>query len=125
MLEKARERQSYIRLVEDEAVSYLAKCGEQFDLIVAFDVVVYFGDLAPLFAVAASRLEPGGVFAFSYETGEGSDYTLLASGRFAHDTRYVESVYRQHFAEVTSVPTMVRLEANRPVAGRIVLVRRT
>ncbi len=125
MLEKARERNSYRWLVEDEAVSYLANCGEQFDLIAAFDVVVYFGDLAALFEAAASRLDRGGVFAFSFETGQDGDYRLLPSGRFAHAPGYVESMYARHFTAITSVSTMVRLEANRPVAGQLVLVRRT
>jgi predicted TPR repeat methyltransferase len=125
MLERARDRQIYSRLVEDEAVAYLAKCNDRFDLIVSFDVVVYFGDLAPLFEAVASRLEPGGVFAFSYETEAGNDYTLLASGRFAHGARYVERVFREHFTHIASVSTTLRLEANRPVAGQIVLMRRS
>ena len=125
MLEKARERETYSRLIEDEAVSYLANCGEQFDLIAAFDVVVYFGDLAGLFEAVASRLDGGGIFAFSFETGQDSDYALLASGRFAHDPGYVERTYGKHFTAIASVPTMVRLEANRRVAGQLVLVRRS
>ena len=125
MLEKARERETYSRLIEDEAVSYLANCGEQFDLIAAFDVVVYFGDLVGLFEAVASRLDGGGIFAFSFETGQDSDYALLASGRFAHDPGYVERTYGKHFTAIASVPTMVRLEANRRVAGQLVLVRRS
>jgi predicted TPR repeat methyltransferase len=124
MLEKAQARETYSQLVEDEAVSYLADCGEQFDLIAAFDVVVYFGDLAGLLAAVASRLDRGGIFAFSFETGQDGDYTLLASGRFAHDAGYVERMCAEHFTAVASVSTMVRLEANRPVAGQLVLVRR-
>jgi predicted TPR repeat methyltransferase len=124
MLEKARDRRLYSRLIDDEAVSYLTKSAEQFDLMTAFDVVIYFGDLMPLFAAAASRLEPGGIFAFSYETGEDDDYKLLASGRFAHDARHVEKVYREHFTHVASLSTMVRLEGSRPVAGQIILLRR-
>jgi predicted TPR repeat methyltransferase len=34
-------------------------------------------------------------------------------------------MYARHFTAITSVSTMVRLEANRPVAGQLVLVRRT
>ncbi len=124
MLEKARERKVYNRLIESEAVAYLAKCDEQFDLVASFDVVVYFGDLACLFEAVASRLQHGGVFAFSFETGQGDDYTLLPSGRFSHDARYVEREYRKHFTHVATLSTMVRLEANRPVAGQLVLVRR-
>ncbi len=124
MLDKARERNLYGRLIEDDAIDYLSKEDAPFDLIASLDVLVYFGDLTPLFAAAAARLAPGGVFAFSFETGRHEDYTLLPSGRFAHDPAYVERLYSGCFTRIAGVSTTLRLEANRPVAGRIVLLRR-
>ncbi|HEY8007113.1 MAG TPA: methyltransferase domain-containing protein [Methylocella sp.] len=124
MLDKARERGLYERLVEDEVVAFLSRCEETYDLIAALDVLVYFGDLAPLFAAVASRLEPGGIFAFSYETGDCEDTTLQPSGRFAHAVHYIEALYGKNFVSVTSKATMLRLETNRPVDGQLVLLRR-
>lgn len=124
MLDKARERGLYHRLIEDDAIAYLSQPLEPFDLIVSLDVLIYFGDLSAVFAGAAERLSPGGVFAFSFEIGAGQDYRLSSSGRFAHDPAYVESLWETRFACVASLPTTIRLEANRPVAGRLVLLRR-
>lgn len=124
MLDKARERNLYDRLIEDEAIHYLAKWEEHFDLIVSLDVLVYFGDLERFFAAAAGRLVSGGVFAISFETGQDADYTLLPSGRFAHDPAYIERLYGANFNCISCVSTMVRLEANRPVSGRLVVLRR-
>ena len=83
MLEKARQRSCYDRLVESEAVDYLAHCDESFDLIVALDVTGYFGDLSQFLAGAAARLSPGGVLAFSL-TEDCASYRLRHCGRFAH-----------------------------------------
>lgn len=124
MLDKARERNLYSGLVEDEATAYLTKQQQQFDLIVSLDVLMYFGDLAALFAAVADRLAAGGVFAFSFETGQLDDYRLSPSGRFAHDPSYIERLSNSCFTRIDDVSTTLRLEANRPVAGHIVLLRR-
>ena len=124
MLDKARERNLYDRLIENEAIHYLSKREEQFDLIVSLDVLVYIGDLTTLFTAVAGRMVSGGVFAFSFETGQNADYRLMPSGRFAHDPAYIERLYGENFNCISCVPTMLRLEANQPVAGCIVLLRR-
>ena len=124
MLDKARERNLYDRLIEDEAIHYLAKREEHFDLIVSLDVLVYFGDLESFFAAAAGRLVSGGVFAFSFETGQDADYGLRSSGRFAHDPAYIERLYGANFNCVSCVSTTLRLEANQPVAGHLVVLQR-
>lgn len=124
MLDKARERNLYDCLIEEEAISYLSRRDESYDLIAALDVLVYFGDLTQLFAAAAAHLVTGGIFAFSYETGKCDRYTLLPSGRFAHAANYVDSLYRENFVSIACVATTLRLETNRPVDGRLVLLRR-
>ena len=93
-------------------------------MIVSLDVLVYFGDLGSFFAAAAGRLVSGGVFAFSFETGQDGNYGLRSSGRFAHDPAYIERLYGANFNCISCVSTMVRLEANRPVAGHLVVLQR-
>lgn len=124
MLDKARERNVYARLTEDDAVAFLEAPHAPFDLIVALDMVIYLGDLDALFAGVAKSLAPGGGFVFSFETGAGRDYALAPTGRFAHDPAYVESLWREAFDCIVSQQTAIRLEANRPVDGRLVLLRR-
>ena len=124
MLAKARQRNCYDRLIQAEGVSYLSECDESYDLIAAFDLVVYIGDLEALFAAAATRLSPGGVFAFSYETQEGAGYRLHHAGRFAHAPSYIDALAAGRFEVEVSALTTLRLEANRPVDGRLALLRR-
>ena len=124
MLEKAAERQLYHELIEAEAVAFLSREQEAFDLVFATDVLVYFGDLSALIAGAARSLHSGGLFAFSIETTKRADFILLPSGRFAHSHSYIENVSCADFVTLKSAETTVRLEATRPVAGALFILQR-
>jgi len=67
------------------------------DLIVAADVVVYIGDLFPLFREAARVLEPGGLFAFTAQALQDQAHTapgfeLGVDSRYSHADDYLHSV---------------------------------
>jgi predicted TPR repeat methyltransferase len=49
---------------------------------------------------------------------------LKSSGRFAHDPAHVEKIYGARFRAVASQSTTLRFEANQPVAGQLLLLRR-
>jgi predicted TPR repeat methyltransferase len=51
-------------------------------------------------------------------------YRLLPSGRFAHRPGYIEDLTRGSFILRRQEPTMIRLEANRPVDGALLLFER-
>lgn len=124
MLDKAKARNVYARLVETDAIAFLDTNDAPFDLIVALDMIIYLGDLSALFAGAARNLRSGDLFVFSLEDGAGRDYALSPCGRFAHDPAYVERLWSHEFDCVEAQQMMIRLEANRPVPGRLVLLRR-
>ncbi len=124
MLQKAGERGLYDQLIESEILDFLAAGAGPFDLVFAADVVIYFGDLTALMAAVAPALAPGGLFAFSIETTEGIDFAVLPSGRFAHALAYIEDVTRSNFRLVTSQPATIRIEANSPAKGALVVLAR-
>lgn len=124
MLEKARQRGLYHRLIESEAGAYLEASDSRFDLVTVLDVFVYFGDLATLFEQVARRLSPGGLFVASFETGDGADSRLRPCGRFAHDPNYVAAIAARGFATIARAVTAIRLEASAPVAGEVVVFQR-
>ena len=124
MLEKAAARRLYDHLITSEAVTYLASQERAFDLIFAADFVVYLGDLAPLLTHAARALERGGLLALTIETTDVDDYRLLPSGRFAHRLGYVEDLACDAFVLRRQEATMIRLEANKPVDGALMLFER-
>jgi predicted TPR repeat methyltransferase len=77
MIAKARERGLYDRLMVGDAAATLgSELAAAFDLIVAADMLVYVGDLAPLFGAVGTRLTAEGLFAFSVESREGDDFRL-------------------------------------------------
>ncbi len=124
MLDLATKRGVYADLVKGEAVAYLRAHPDAFDGVFAADLLVYIGDLAPLASAAAAALRPEGLLAISVEVAATTTWTLLPSGRFAHALPYVEAAMREGFDLVDNVPTLIRLEANKPVEGALLLLRR-
>lgn len=87
MLSRARTREVYDALHEAELTGWLSETSLGFDVIVAADVLVYFGELAPVFAAARSALVPGGVLIFTVERSDDASeapFLLAPKGRFVH-----------------------------------------
>lgn len=124
MLEEARKRSRYVKLVQADAISFLQDHERGLDLVFAADLLVYIGNLEPLFEAAKDSIRAGGFFALSIETADDSDFVLLSSGRFAHAPAYVERLALVAFERVDHLDTMIRLEAGRPVDGRLYVFRR-
>lgn len=124
MLAKAAERGGYDRLVREEAVAFLQNHPGRFDLILAADVLIYFGDLAPLLAAAAQALAPDGLMAFSTELGEGG-WKLLPSARYAHGDDYIRvAAGAAGFDVVEREETPLRREATGVTTGCLYVLRK-
>jgi len=87
----------YDELHVAEAVSWLRATTPRPDLVVACDVFIYLGDLAPVFDAVARVLADGGVFAFTVEEGEAeSGYDLLPTLRYTHSEGYLRELAQAH-----------------------------
>jgi predicted TPR repeat methyltransferase len=85
MVAKAEGKRLYDELAVGDLVEWLAARPDgSADLALAADVLVYLGDLRPVFAAVARVLGPGALFAFTVQAGEGEDVTLGEDLRFAH-----------------------------------------
>jgi predicted TPR repeat methyltransferase len=125
MIELAGRRGVYDELVREELVSFLTRSEGRFDLIVAADVMIYFGDLAPVFAAAARAIRPGGVLGISTERETSGGFRLRPSGRFAHEPGYVEHLAGEvDFTRLTRLDTTIRLDGDARVAGNLFAFRR-
>ena len=124
MLNQAQRRGIYDRLACEELTAFLQNSPGAYDIVIAADVMIYFGDLTDLAAAIANALKRGGLLAFSIERSSARNHQLLTSGRFAHNPGYVRSVLGVDFIEVRSEQTTVRLEALKPVAGDVFVFRR-
>jgi predicted TPR repeat methyltransferase len=123
MLDKAAERQLYDELACADLTGYLAAREGAFDLAVAADVFVYIGDLAPVFRAVHAALRPGGRFCFSVEAGDGADYTLRPSNRYAHTPAYLQRLAAETgFTVLASQAIEARQENGAPIAGHALLL---
>ncbi len=128
MLERAAARGAYDALVKAELVQFLVERPAAFDVLVSADTLIYFGELAPMFAAAHAALRVGGSFVFTVEALADSDdapFTLMASGRYAHRRADLQArLAAAGFAERAFVEASPRYESARPVAGWLVSVTR-
>lgn len=123
MLDKARERDVYTELECAELTQYLAG-HEEFDLVVAGDVLIYLGDLAPVFAGVKRVLRFDGRFVFSVEAANEGDVELGATRRYRHSRVYLEGLAAAYGFEVDAIEDHVlRLEGGNPVGGYLVRLR--
>ena len=62
MLAKAREKQVYDTLHQDDLVHFLNARPAAFDVVACAATLIHFGDLAPAFTAAAHALRDNGLF---------------------------------------------------------------
>ena len=123
MVEIARHRAVYDDLTVGDLVDCIKARPGRYDLLVAADVLIHLGDLAPLMAAAAAALRPGGGFAFTVERGERNDFALSPTGRYTHGEAYLRSLADSHGLIVRLLePTSTRREQGRPVPGLLCLL---
>jgi len=132
MLEQARRREVYDELACADIVEFLQTRGTPCGLLVAADVLVYFGDLQPVFRAARRVLPDGGVFAFTVEAQQSGaqpigaqpiDYALRPSGRYAHSQAYLEALAQAHGFQVRSITEQVlRKDDGQDLTGLVAVI---
>ena len=99
---------------------------EPCDLIIAGDVLVYCGDLVPVFKAVRAKLTPDGVFAFTLQRSDGEDYVLGAEHRFSHARDYVARIAQETNFVIRKIEDAVcRQEKGVDVPGFLVVLSPT
>jgi predicted TPR repeat methyltransferase len=125
MVEKARARGLYDDLAVDEIGRYLAAATRRYSLVLATDVLVYFGDLSGVFAGVRGVLKSAGRFVATTEIGTGAPFALGRSGRYMHGEGYVRATALAHGLEVVAAETgALRQEGGKPVVGMCYAMRK-
>ncbi len=125
MLEKAKEKAIYDELCEASINEFLGNITTTFDLIIAADTLVYFGDLANVFTGCHSVLRDKGFFVFSTELGSEKDYQLQTSGRYTHSKAYIEKLAVEHgFIVLESQQVIGRYQQEKPVQSVISILQK-
>lgn len=125
MIEQAEAKGFYDALTRSDIQSFLYNAENSYDLILAADVLIYFGDLLPLFKSVADKLLPDGVFAFSLEYSPGQDWTILESLRFAHSGDYVLRQLRACGLELIALERdVLRKDRGADIEGLLVVAKK-
>lgn len=128
MLERAAARGLYDALEEAELGAFLVAHPDAFDLIVAADVLCYFGPLDAILAAAAMALRPGGRVAFTVERlaeGAGLPVRVNPHGRYAHAEAHVRAALAGAGLTTFRIARdTLRHESGAPVEGLVVLATR-
>ncbi|MDB5989623.1 MAG: Methyltransferase type 12 [Herbaspirillum sp.] len=132
MLDQARQKAVYDRLIKSEICAFLADSKQQYDLITCMDTLIYFGALEEIMMLMARNLKPGGAIIFTTETpaaddgtqpshGSGRrDYHLNISGRYSHPEAYLRHLLQSNgFAQPHLRDMTIRMEAGTPIAGQM------
>jgi predicted TPR repeat methyltransferase len=134
MLQHARVKQLYADLREADLMTMLREDTAQWPLVLAADVLCYFGALEEAMQAVHARLQPGGWFVFSLEEllpdhdgvlpGNG-DWALLRQGRYAHTVTYASrAALAAGFSIRTNDQEVIRYEADVPVQGMLMVLER-
>jgi len=123
MIEKARLKNIYERLVEDEIITFLEQSAATYELIVAGDVLIYMGKLDQVFRLLPACLARQGRIIFTTEQLDGDSFTLRPSGRYAHSRSYIRGLARENGLRVLEVKTdTLRQENGQWIMGEIYIV---
>ncbi|RUR07211.1 tetratricopeptide repeat protein [Legionella sp. km772] len=96
MIEHAKKKAIYDELLQMELLDFLKQDPKHYDLIVAADVLPYFGDLAPLIQLVSEHLTEEHYFIFTTEINEESPWQLESSARFSHQPAYLNTLTKEH-----------------------------
>lgn len=126
MLARARALGVYDELIHGDVIDHLEGTAQRPELVLAADVFIYVGELAPVFAGVQRVMPPGGVFCFTAERApDADDFVLRPSLRYAHSARYLESLAARHgFELIDIVHAPVREDQRDTIAGLFVYLTR-
>jgi predicted TPR repeat methyltransferase len=125
MVEQARARGVYDRLLVADLETVLAEEGQSYDLILAADTLVYIGNLGAVFRGACRRLKPGGFLLATFEKMDDPGYELGPKRRYRHSEDYLRGeAVRAGLDTMGLLRCMPRTDARRPVNGWAVALQR-
>jgi len=132
MIERARAKVGldgaplYDKLSVAGLTSYLASRPDRSaDLVLAADVFVYVGELAPCFSQSARVLEPGGLLAFTVQTHQGEGVIVGEDRRFAHAEEWLrQRLDEAGLASLLLEPASTRQDRGVPVPGLLVVAEK-
>jgi len=126
MIEQAGAKNIYDALHTDEIVSFLHNADGVYDLFIAADVLIYRGDLHPVFKAAAEKSAPDALFCLSIEKAAEYGWFPLPTGRYAHHPEYVRNTARDNgWRVLLSSDARLRREGDAWICGTLFVLARS
>ena len=123
MLDKAKQKNVYDKLIKEDIITYLTSTDLNFDYFISTDVFIYIGDLYDIFRLIISRNKIGGKLAFSVENYEGDGFFLEKTGRYSHSKKYIESLCKKFGYKVCHFENQnIRKKKNEYITGSLFLL---
>lgn len=125
MVEIARQLGVYQKLFVEDILSFLERQKNVFDLLIAADVFIYFGELITVFKACHQSLKSQGLLCFSIETQSKEDFSLQPTGRYAHRGEYIHVCAKEARFDILAEEThTLRIQDDQPIEGNIYLLRK-
>jgi len=126
MLAEAKSKNIYDELAHSSLQAALTRERVSVDLILAADVLVYVGDLAPVMMAVATALQPGGLLAFTLQASTEAEFRLGADQRFSHSEGYVtDAVSAAGLNLMTLTHSSFRQERKIDVPGLLIVAAKS
>jgi len=129
MLLKASDRHVYDQLAQADLTEFLQRHPDQFDVMIAADTLIYFGDLGPVMRAASEASKAEGLFIFSLEShgaSDTADFSLTSSGRYSHSEKWVRELAADCDYVIEEMENfVVRTERGKPVGGVLVVLKKS
>ena len=127
MITLARKKKIYNALLIGD-ISEVINTLQNFDLIVAGDMLPYIGDVSALFKILAKHLNKDGTICLSFEVASDNnkdkDYSLQQSARYAHSITYIEQIAQINNLLIhAKTATILRQDHKKAVKGCIVILK--
>jgi predicted TPR repeat methyltransferase len=124
MIDVARKKGIYDELIVDEMMHFLQNTPGTYNLIVATDVFIYFGELYDILKAIRNRSRKGTYFIFNTETATTKDFVLRKSGRYAHSPEYIQTLAGKTGFEVCILKTVaLRKENGNWIKGQLYILK--
>lgn len=124
MIEIAKSKGGYEKLYTAEISQFFKENAQKYHLIVAADVLVYFGELELLFSQVFNHLMDEGYFCFTVEDSQDYPYQLMTSGRYSHHKDYLIKIIDHHYHLISTNKLEIRKQNNHSVIGNLYLIKR-
>jgi len=97
-----------------------------YELALAADTCIYFGDLRDICSAVHGRIQPGGFFIFNVESTDTGNYRIQKNGRYFHSKDYLDRIAKDTGFILYRIRDIVaRQENKKNASGFIVCMRKS